>query len=268
MTMVPDYHIHTVLCKHAKGEPRTFWEAAARMGLDEMCFSDHVPAPDGYDPGNRMDISQYDCYRKMVREAAGGESPRVLTGIEADYYEGCLPFLRDWLPRQSFDFVLGSVHYIDGWGFDNPDERAVWDSVDVAGTWRTYFQFIIKLARTRLFDAMAHLDLPKKFGYRPSDAALKEMAKPALDEIAAAGMAIEINSSGLRKPVKEIYPSGLLLEMACERDIPVCFGSDAHAPREVGFMFDVSLELARQVGYSKFLRFSARERSFHPLPDC
>ncbi len=266
--MVSDYHIHTVLCKHAEGEPKAFKKIAANRNIGEMCFTDHVPAPDGYDPANRMDIGQYDCYREMIRSVSGGEPPRVLMGIEADYYDGCLSFLRDWLPRQPLDFVLGSVHYLNNWGFDNPDERAVWDSVDVKATWRTYFQLIRELAKTRLFDAVAHLDLPKKFGYRPPDAALIEMAKPALDEIAAAGMAIEINSSGLRRPVGEIYPSLMLLEMAREREIPICFGSDAHRPEEVGYMFEESLRLARQAGYTRSLRFSARSRSFHPLPVC
>lgn len=294
--MLADYHIHTELCHHAEGEASTFRARAVELGLPEICFTDHVPNPDGYDPVNRMRLDQFPLYRTMVVDLArasqpwsppcsagalrGGESappeaclpmalagkPVVLFGIEADYYDGCERFLQDWLPRQEFDLVLGSVHYIANWGFDNPDERHVWDSVDVTNTWATYFDLIGKLANSRLADVVGHLDLPKKFGHRPSDRDLREMAKPVLDRVAEAGMAIEINSSGLRRQVHEIYPSALLLSLAKERDIPICFGSDAHRPEEVGWQFDASLALARSVGYTQAVRFRRRQPMPYALP--
>jgi histidinol-phosphatase (PHP family) len=272
--MLPDYHIHTKLCKHAEGEVSAFRARAADLGLPEICFTDHVPNPDGYDPVNRMRLDQFDLYRTMIADLArppeAGQPP-VLFGVEADYYDGCERFLQDWLPRQEFDLVLGSVHYIANWGFDNPDERHVWDSVDVTNTWAAYFAIIGKLADSRLAgrrlaDVVGHLDLPKKFGHRPSDRDLKEMAQPVLDRVAEAGMAIEINSSGLRRPVHEIYPSALLLSLAKERDIPICFGSDAHRPEEVGWQFDASLALARSVGYTHAVRFRRRRPSPYALP--
>jgi histidinol-phosphatase (PHP family) len=272
--MLPDYHIHTKLCKHAEGEVSAFRARAADLGLPEICFTDHVPNPDGYDPVNRMRLDQFDLYRTMIADLArppeAGQPP-VLFGVEADYYDGCERFLQDWLPRQEFDLVLGSVHYIANWGFDNPDERHVWDSVDITNTWAAYFEIIGKLADSRLAgrrlaDVVGHLDLPKKFGHRPSDRDLKEMAQPVLDRVAEAGMAIEINSSGLRRPVHEIYPSALLLALAKERDIPICFGSDAHRPEEVGWQFDASLALARSAGYTHAVRFRRRRSLPYALP--
>ncbi len=269
--MLSDYHIHTELCQHAKGKAAAFRARAAELGLPEICFTDHVPNPDGYDPVNRMRLDQFLLYRSMVADLAQARQPAILFGVEADYYDGCERFLQEWLPRQEFDLVLGSVHYIDNWGFDNPDERHVWDSVDVTNTWATYFSLIGKLADSRLADGqladvVGHLDLPKKFAHRPSDRALKEMAQPALDRVAAAGMAIEINSSGLRRPVHEIYPSALLLSLAKERDIPICFGSDAHRPEEVGWQFDASLALARSVGYTHAVQYRRRQRRPYALP--
>ena len=297
--MLPDYHIHTKLCQHAEGEVSAFRARAVDLGLPEICFTDHVPNPDGYDPVNRMRLEQFPLYRTMVADLAhtsqpwppprsagalrGGESappeagkPLVLFGVEADYYDGCERFLQDWLPRQEFDLVLGSVHYIANWGFDNPDERHVWDSVDVTNTWATYFDLIGKLADSRLTghrladgrlaDVVGHLDLPKKFGHRPSDRDLREMAQPALDRVAKAGMAIEINSSGLRRPVHEIYPSALLLSLAKERDIPICFGSDAHLPDEVGWQFDALLALARSAGYTHAVQYRRRQSLPYVLP--
>lgn len=281
--MLPDYHIHTPLCQHAEGEVSAFRARAVELDLPEICFTDHVPNPDGYDPVNRMRLDQFALYRKMITDLAHASQPRssstppeagkpvVLFGTEADYYDGCERFLKDWLPRQEFDLVIGSVHYIANWGFDNPDERHVWDSVDVTNTWRAYFNLIGKLADTRLgnsrlADVVAHLDLPKKFGHRPSDRDLKEMAQPALDRVAAVGMAIEINSSGLRRQVHEIYPSALLLSLAKERNIPICFGSDAHRPEEVGWQFEDSLALARSVGYTHAVHFRGRRMFPYTLP--
>ncbi len=265
--MLPDYHIHTSLCKHAEGDLRDYHAVAQRYGMPEIAITDHLPNPDGYDPVNRMFINQFDEYQNMVAALRAQQSPTaVLFGGEVDYYTGCEKFLQSWLPHQKLDFVLGSVHYLDNWGFDNPDERAVWDAVNVTQTWRKYFGLIGKLAELRIADAVAHLDLPKKFNYRPSDRDLREMAQPALDRVAAAGMAIEINSSGLRRPVREIYPSPLLLELACERNIPICFGSDAHRPEEVGWEFAQSLELARNAGYTRAVRFQKRQSKPYDLP--
>lgn len=264
--MVPDYHLHTALCKHAEGMPAEYRDAARVLGIPEICFTDHCPAPDGYDPAHRMSIRQFPEYRQSVFELRDGSSPNVLFGIEADYYEGCETFLKEWLPAQAFDFVIGSVHFIRDWGFDNPSDRHVWDSVDVTSTWQEYFALIGRLADTRLFDAVGHLDLPKKFNYRPEESALKEMARPALDQIARAGMGIEVNASGLRKPAGEVYPSALLLSLARERDIPVCFGSDAHRPDEVGAGLDAAQGVAQSAGYTHYFRIRAREKVLVPLP--
>lgn len=264
--MIPDYHLHTTLCKHARGTVRSYRSVALSLGIPEICFTDHCPAPDGYDPEHRMSLEAFETYRRSVLELREDDGPEVLFGIEADYYEGCEDFLSTWLPAQGFDFVLGSVHFIDGWGFDNPEDRHVWDSVDVSATWRAYFRLIERLAASRLYDAVGHLDLPKKFGHRPPDRELARMAAPAMDRIAEAGMGLELNASGLRKPVGEIYPSLGLLSMAREREIPICFGSDAHRPEEVGAGLEPAVDLARSAGYTHAFRVRAREKVLVPLP--
>ncbi len=264
--MIPDYHIHTPLCRHAEGEPAEFKARALRQGMAEIAFTDHLPNPDGYDPRARMAMEDWPAYRKMVRALRTPEPPRVLFGAEADYYEGCERSLRPRLAGEKLDLVIGSVHYLGDWCFDDPDRRRVWETVDVAGAWRAYFKLLARLADTRLVDVIGHLDLPKKFGYRPPDVVVKELAQPALDRIAAAGLAIEINSAGLRKPVAEIYPAPLLLALARERAIPVCFGSDAHRPEEVGWHFEQALRLARAAGYRQAVRFSARRPIAYDLP--
>jgi histidinol-phosphatase (PHP family) len=266
--MLADYHIHTVLCRHAYGAAAEYAAEAARKGLSEIGFTDHVPAPDGFDAKYRMPLDEFPAYEKLGADCRDTATLPVLFGVEADYYEqpGCLGFLRDWLPAQRFDLVLGSVHFIRGWGFANQSERARWDSEDIVKVWQACFDLLGEMADTRLFDVVSHLDFPKIFGHRPSDRALREMAQPVLDRIAAVGMGIELNTSGLIRPVKEIYPSPLLLELARERGIPICFGSDAHLPQDVGRAFDQALELAKEAGYTQCLRLRGRQKQLVPLP--
>ena len=264
--MQADYHVHTPLCKHADGEVPEYLAAARAKGVEEVCFTDHGPTPDGYDSRHRMSLDQFPQYRRLVEAGRDHGNIRVLFGIEADYYEGCETFLSAWLPEQNFDLVIGSIHYIREWGFDNPEWRAVWDAVDVADTWREYFGLMSRLADSGLCDVAGHFDLPKKFEYRPDKDELSAMAASALDSIARAGMAIEINTSGLRKPVGEIYPSRMILELARERNVPICFGSDAHTPGDVGHAFPQALALARSAGYTQCVRYEQRVQRFVPLP--
>jgi len=263
---LPDYHIHTGLCGHAEGSIGDYVSEAGRRGIPEVCFTDHAPNPDGYDPAHRMRLNQFPSYRHAVEGVQNDEAPKVLFGVEADYYEGCERFLDSWLSDQGFDFVVGSVHFIQGWGFDNPEERHVWDSVDISATWRKYFETLMRLVDTRLFDAVCHMDLPKKFGHRPPDRDLKEMVRPVLDRMAQVGMGMELNTSGIRKPVGEIYPSAMIVSMARERDIPICFGSDAHSPSDVGADFDMALKLAREAGYQDYFRIRQRNMERVPFP--
>ena len=265
--MVPDYHIHTPLCKHATGSPAEYARAAAAVGIPELCFTDHAPNLDGVGRDFCMDMEQFPEYREAIAPLRKQKTPKVLFGIEADFYPGCERSLPNWLESGAFDIVLGSVHYMNGWGIDNEAELSAWKTADVADVWKRYFEMIGRMADTGLFDVVAHLDLPKKFGYRPPDKLVAKLVKPALDRIAAAGMAIEINTAGLRKAVREMYPSPMILAWARERDIPICFGSDAHEPAQVGCDFDKAVALARSAGYAESVRFRARKRTMSPLPD-
>ena len=258
--------MHTPLCKHASGEPAEYLATARSVHMPEMCFTDHAPNPDGVGTKYSMGMDQFSDYHTMIAELQDGSPPAVFFGAEADYYPSCRNHLSHWLPAGGFDLVIGSIHYLGNWGFDNPDEMEGWKSVDVRGVWKKYFSLLSEAADSGLFDVVGHIDLPKKFGHRLKDKDLKEMAQPVLDRIAAAGMAVELNTGGLRKPVAEIYPSPLLLSLIRERDIRICFGSDAHEPGQVGMDFDKALMLAREIGYTEFVRFRNRKMISTPLP--
>ena len=215
--MLPDYHIHTPLCRHATGSPAEYVRAGAAAGVPEMCFTDHAPNLDGVGRDVSMEMEQFPEYRDTIAPLRNQETPKVLFGIEADYYPGCERSLPGWLASGSFDIVLGSVHYMNGWGIDNEAEMAAWKTADVGEVWKRYFETVARMAKTGLFDVAAHLDLPKKFDYRPPENTIAELVKPALDSIAAAQMTLEISTAGLRKPAREIYPSPMILALARER---------------------------------------------------
>jgi histidinol-phosphatase (PHP family) len=266
---IPDYHCHTMLCRHASGLPIEYLQCAEEKGIPELACTDHAPAWNGYDPEHRMPYETFPSYVEHVAEAReASKTCQVLLGVEADYYPGCADFLHDWLGRYPFDLVLGSVHYLDYWNLVSNSQKGVWVSSDMDWVWREYFIKVTALVESGLYDVLAHFDLPKRFGMKASEVTQRETVLPVLDLIAKSGMAIEINTSGLRHPISEAYPSPQILAWACERDIPIVFGSDAHSPRTVGHSFAEALATARQAGYRTRAQYRQRRLERVPLPDA
>jgi histidinol-phosphatase (PHP family) len=261
----PDYHTHTYLCHHAQGMPADYLDGALRNGLPGLACTDHSPFPGGYDPEHRMELEDYPAYRSTFERLQPPDGFELLFGIEADYFPDCEDYLAPWLAAQPFDIVLGSVHYLD---FHNPDpkEQTLWDHPDSVYVWKQYLQRIQALANTGLYDVVAHLDLPKKFRNRLDDETKKELFLPVLDRIAAADMAIEINTSGYHHQVAEPYPSVDILAWAHEREIPIVFGSDSHRPEWTGSDFPAAMKHARQAGYTHSARFKKRQKRLEPFP--
>jgi histidinol-phosphatase (PHP family) len=186
-----------------------------------------------------------------------------------DKIEILLGYEVDWLPNHmdkrvlnaDVDYLIGSVHFLEGWGFDNPEFIGGWESQDIDETWQKYFDTIQEMAESKLFDIVGHLDLIKVFKYMPKGD-INEMAKSALVAIKNAGMALEINGAGFRKPIKEAYPSKSLLKQAFDLDIPITFSSDAHKPEQVSMFANQSLKLAQEVGYTECVVFKKRQKRF------
>jgi histidinol-phosphatase (PHP family) len=264
VSLPADTHTHTALCRHAQGMPIDYARAAFAKGLPEICVTDHVPAPGGFDAGSRMGEEDFPAYLEAVAEAARAFPGRVRLGIEGDFHDGCETYLPRLLDATPFDLVLGSIHFIGDWGFDHPANLDRWQDANLREVWSQYFGLVVRLVKLRLFDAVSHFDLPKKFGHCLPEAELRELAAPALDAVAAAGLAIELNTGGLRKPVGEIYPSLTVLRLARERGVPILFGSDAHVPSETGDSFEQAVRLAREAGYDSYVRFEQRKP--HPVP--
>lgn len=254
--MVVDLHNHTVLCNHATGTVNEYVEAAIACGTAYFGFSDHAPMH--YDPQYRMRFDEMELYEKWVCDAQERYQDRitVLMGYEVDYLPG---YMDDAVLNRPCDYLIGSVHFIDDWGFDNPEFIGRYAHSDIDEIYRRYFELIEAMAKSGKFDIVGHLDLLKVFKYLPTQD-IRLLAKGALKAIRKSNMSLEINVSGFRKPIGEAYPSMLLLEEAAELQIPITFGSDAHCIDHVGLYTTEAEELARAVGYTKCALYRNRDR--------
>jgi histidinol-phosphatase (PHP family) len=259
MSLPADYHMHTPLCRHASGEPSEYAARALAVGLTEIGFADHSPMRTEFDNW-RMRFDQLGEYVDKVRRAQRN-FPRleIKLALEVDYLPGCEEWVRELAGLHPWDYFIGSVHYVsDSWAVDNPEEIAKWRGRDVMEIWTAYFERLTMAAQSGLFEIIGHADLPKKFRIYP-----KEDCTPLferfLDVAGKSKVALDINTAGLRKECNEIYPSPAFLKLAAARRIPITFGSDAHAPEEVGMSFDQAVRLARGVGYTHYCRFSRRK---------
>jgi histidinol-phosphatase (PHP family) len=220
-------------------------EAALAAGLEAIAITDHVPMfwlPEAErDPHLAMglhELSEYVEEVLVVRERYRGRI-EVRLGIEADYIPGHEEGLRRLLEPFPFELVLGSVHWVDGWLVDGPRSvpRFQQGQDEVDRIWAAYARTLVRAARSGLFDVLTHLDLPKKFGYRPSVPFAGHQAD-VVAAVAASGCAVELSSGGLRRPAAEPYPAPDLLGELAAAGVPIVLSSDAHAPGEVGHRFD------------------------------
>lgn len=254
--MKVDLHNHTLLCNHATGSVNEYVEVAIRSGIEYFGFSDHAPMH--YDPKYRMRFDQMELYESWIRDAQSVYTDQitVLLGYEVDYLPG---YMDEGVLSRPCDYLIGSVHFIDDWGFDNPEFIGRYEGADINAIYERYFGLIEEMALSRNFDIVGHLDLLKVFKFLPTKD-IRLMAKNALKAIKRSDMTIEINMSGYRKPIGEAYPSALLLEAIAELQIPITFGSDAHRSDQIALFGNEVVALARNYGYSECALYRNRKR--------
>ncbi|BAS29311.1 histidinol-phosphatase [Limnochorda pilosa] len=278
--MPADYHMHLEADDLYEDLPHTvariaeYVEAARRAGVDEIGISEHC--------------HRFRAFRPIMAhlfEGATGQHPHVVAWLSSDfrhelnrYVEVVLDARRqglpvrlglevDYLPDREeaiaraldgipWDYVLGSVHFVDGASIDSSPE-ITWPGTPVERLWRRYFEHLAQAAASGLFTCLAHPDLPKKFGFR-SDPFPWDAFEPVVEAAAATGTGFEVNTAGLRKPAREIYPAQELLAAATQRGLPIQLGSDAHRPEEVGAGFAEALRWARDAGATALTRRAGR----------
>jgi len=255
--MLYETHSHTPLCNHATGEPEEYAEVAHLRGLTGLTVTCHNPMPDGFSSMVRMTPRQFDEYVDLVARARDtmAATTDVRLGLEADYFAGYEGWLEKQLTSADFHYVLGSVHP------QIQEFRDQYWSEDLVEVQRTYFHLLADAAETGLFDSLAHPDLIKN---QTAEAWQPELIMDdicrALDRIAATGIAMEINTSGLNKVVQEMNPFPAMLVEMRNRQIPVVIGSDAHVPWRVGDGYEQALSILAECGYDEVCFFLNRQR--------
>lgn len=255
-------HMHTPLCKHAVGTPEEYAEVALQKGLRGIIVTCHNPIPGGYSANVRMAMEQFETYVEMVHAASEAWKGRVdvRLGIECDFAPGLEKGVEDLLGRAEFHHVLGSVHW------QVPEYRERYFS----GSWfdyqKLYFEHLAQAAETGLFDTLSHPDLVKNAC--PAEWSLPRVLpviEKALDRIAATGIAMELNTSGLLKDLPEMNPGPEILKLMRERDIPVVLGADAHNPQRVADQYPRALQHLEDAGYQFVSIYLGRSRTEIPI---
>lgn len=249
--MTGSYHCHTTWSDGVVSVAEMVI-AAKKAGLDEVGISDHYVLM----PGNKtvpwsMPLEKLSEYVEEIRSIASRQTGIIVRlGLEADYFPETVQDLKHRLQKFDFDYIIGSVHFIDHFPVDESSQ--LWDSQTEQQRdelWIKYWQKVKELARSRIYTFLAHPDLPKRFGHRATRSMQTE-ENSALDALKEAGMGLEINTAGWRLPVKEAYPTMQILQAARKRDIPLYINADAHGPDMLTYEFPRARELASKAGYS------------------
>lgn len=255
------YHVHTLWSDGADSS-RMMANAAREAGLLEVGVSDHFTMhPHEVIPWS-MQLDQLKDYVEEITAIAGEVGIPVRLGLEADFFPQTVHSLAALINKHPFDYIIGSIHFAEDFPID--ESSKLWEKLDEHSrnqVWRTYWGLTRQMAESGCFDICGHLDLPKKFGFEAT-ASMGDEIQLALDSIAKAGMAVEINTAGWSKPVGEAYPSPSLLRECKSRDIPILISADAHNSRRIAWEYPRAVNLALEAGYEGTVRYQGRERFF------
>ncbi len=264
-----DYHLHTKRCHHATGEVEEYLAYAQERGLLEIGFADHFPLELlNYTPKNEVTMAGEELEEYIEEISSLSKETSHITvrlGAEMDYLPGQEALTRRLISSYPFDYVIGSIHFLDDWDFTHPAQAKNFETGCINSIYRKYFKQLKKMVATRLFDIIGHADVVKKFDYHLEEKEWKIMLPEIIATIKQADICVEVNTSGWRAPVAEQYPSRSFLEACFQNNIPVTLGSDAHLPEDVGKGLEEATVLLRDIGYRRVALFSQRQRYYMTL---
>ncbi|MFI8684974.1 histidinol phosphate phosphatase domain-containing protein [Rossellomorea sp. NPDC077527] len=226
---------------------------------------------------NYMDISESDLGRKQYRWLEQVMTERMddfvdfiesqkskwsdhgiqlKLGVEADYFPGSCDRLKELLSNHNWDYVIGSVHFVDGWGFDNPEAMERFHEYDLQELYGRFFHIVEEAIRSELFDFVAHLDNLKVFNFRPDEENLLPHYQKIARALVETNTATEVNA-GLfyRYPIKEMCPSPRFLKVLADAGVRFTTSSDSHYPDDIGVYVEENTERLRSYGISDVATF-------------
>ena len=266
-----DYHIHSRLCRHADGEIEEYILSAINKGIEEIGISEHIPWEYVPDTPNiprkeygmpESELNGYFSTLVDLKSKYKGEI-NIKFGMEIDFISWKMDEIKEFIKQHSskLDYIIGSIHYVNSpnigsWPIDD-HRHDFFKEVGIDNVYNQYLDTTLELVGSGLYDILAHCDLPKKNGYRPSNKEeFLDKYNPIFDKVKETGMCVELNTAGLRKPIKEIYPEVDILKMIIERDIPMVLSSDSHNPNDIGKSFTESLSLLKKLGLKNMCKFT------------
>jgi histidinol-phosphatase (PHP family) len=264
--MLIDYHTHHARCGHAVGGLEEYVQRGIEIGLSQLGLSDHMPLlhvdPAAYLPGMAMPMEQLpEYFEECVKlKEKYKEQIDIRIGLEGDYIEGYEEKIQSIIQAYPWDYVIGSVHFLGEWDISDSRQLEGWASRDYYEVYEQYYDAVQKAARTGFYDYMGHVDVIKRFKFKP-DQDTWQLEKKTLDVIRDQGLAIELNASGLRMPVEEMFPSRRMLEYCHEQGIPLTIGSDAHHPNKLSQYLDEATALLKEIGFTQLATFQSRQRT-------
>jgi histidinol-phosphatase (PHP family) len=260
LLLFSDYHTHPQghrVQRYTQELLQPWADSARRLGLKDIAFTDH----DRYHAG--IDFDEINRLRERNPDL------RVRAGIELDNDPVHSPAGRKWIEKNwdKLDFVLGSVHFLERADqmFDSvPDGAAQFERRNIDEMYADYFRRLRELIATGLVDSLAHLDLIKIHGHRPT-ADIGALVNETLEFIHARNLAIELSTAGWRKPVNELYPSDSIIELAMEKGIPFTTASDAHSHVQLGENFANLAHRMAEIGIRRVCIFEKHKGAEVPL---
>ncbi len=264
--MLTDYHNHLERGTLSLQYLKQFTDQATAKGIEHFGISEH--AYHFYQTKNILSNPWVDARRyydmedyKSLFHQAWDNGIDVKMSIEMDYTPGKHEEMAEFIRGYDFDYVIGSIHWVGDFGIDLGEFKHEWELRDIKETYKGYFDQVVTLAQSNLFDIIGHLDLVKIFNYVPTDEQfLFEQYERATTALADSKTCVEISTAGLRKPVGNLYPDPRLLKLCYQKGVPIVLSSDAHVPDDVGRDFDEAIALARSVGYTSLMTFEKGER--------
>ncbi len=273
--MLTDYHVHLRPDEPDTPPDRYFTQqnadrylaAAADAGIEELGVSEHI-----HRFADSLELWRHEWWEQQAFDDLAAycefvRSTPLKLSIEMDYLPTQEDRTASLLDAHDFDYVIGSVHFLGESAVDH-DGWDVWDGAgDADEIWRRYFETVAQAARSGLFDVLAHPDLVKVWGPERPEPELDPRFhyEPLVQAVAETGVAVEVSTAGLRKPVEELYPAPALAQMLVDAGASFSLSSDAHLPEHIGWEYERAVDAMKGWGIHEVSVFDRRERWMEPL---